>query len=267
MVEGNANINVYNDVNLVKFFYDTETKPIEQLVYIRYMMNRIDINQYNLFRQQLLNAVRCDQISAATIENLKYETNNLVAHFITYNNCFKKEVVNYEAKVVRKNVALKIIPSVFQTNLEIKSPYSQYNVGTEFNKTVFKIGFEGEFILSFNKGKWSFFINPAYSTFKTTKEYVKNDGISNNELDINYIANVDHSTIEVPLSVRHSFLLDPSSKIFLNAAYVFNIPMKLKVDFDNRENLLNGKRSVEFLNSTHLAFGAGYTYKKIGASL
>ena len=262
LVEGNANLYVYNDVNLVKFFFETETKPVEQLVSIRYMMNRVDISQYNPFRQQLLNDVRCDQTSNTQIENLKYETTDLVNHFVKYNNCFKKEVVNYDAKIVRKSFALKVTPSVFMTNLTIESPYPQYNVSTEIEKTVLKIGFEAEYILPFNKGKWSIFINPAYSTFKTTKEYMKNDGMSNDRKDINYIATVDHNTIEIPIGLRHYFLINPSSKIFLNAAYVFDVPMRSTIDFDNHENLLNGKRSIEFLNTTHLAFGVGYAYKK-----
>lgn len=263
LVEGNAKLYVYNDTNLVKFFFETESKPIEQLVSIRYLINDgNDISQYNLFRQQLYNSVRCERTPDSEIEQLKYESNALISHFVTYNNCFKTESVNYDEKIARKSFALKITPSVFQSTIDVISPHNQYNVGTTIDKTIFKIGIESEFILPFNKGKWSIFINPTYSTFKTTKNYTKNDGESNDGKDINYIATVDHTSIELPIGIRHYFLINPSSKIFINTAFVFDVPNNSTIDFDNRENLFNGQRKIDFRASTHILLGCGYSYKK-----
>ena len=180
LVNGDANLYVYSDENLTKYFYDTPQTPIEQLVRIKYIQSETEINSYNesvrennQFRQQLFNNVRCDKINEKGIENIRYDKNDLINHFTTYNSCGANAVVNFDEKVKRKSYALRITPGVYMASLSINDPATFYNVGTDVNKTIFKIGFEGEYILPFNKNMWSLFINPTYQQFDVKESYVK----------------------------------------------------------------------------------------------
>ncbi len=81
LVEGDANLYVYVDNAVQKYFFDTKTLPIEQLVQIRYLDNdNISTNYYSYYKQQLSNNVNCKN-AAAYFKNLKYDTSALTNHF------------------------------------------------------------------------------------------------------------------------------------------------------------------------------------------
>lgn len=205
LVSGNASLYSYTDGNVTKFFYEVNQKPIEQLVYIKYYLNSIDIGENNQFRQQLLNNVKCEKTSEHSIAGIDYDKRELIKHFIVYNSYNSATSINYEMKKERKVFSLKITPSINLVSLKVIDPKSQYNVSTDFKKTVFKFGIELEYTLPFNKNTWSIFTNPTYLKFDPTKHYEKNDGVSYNGQTINYIATVDYSCIEIPIGIRRYF--------------------------------------------------------------
>lgn len=121
-------------------------------------------------------------------------------------------MTNYDEKVKRKSFALKIAPGIHAAKLSVSDPGQYYNVDTEFKKTVFKIAFEAEYILPFNKGTWSVFVNPGYHTFSATNNFTRNDGFGAIGQDIHYTADAKYTSIELPLGLRHYFYLNSSSK-------------------------------------------------------
>ncbi len=111
-----------------------------------------------------------------------------------------------------------------------------------------------EYILPFNKNKWSISIEPTYQRFED-KGRSKLDKVFNEELFVS----VDYSSIELPISLRHYFFLNNDSKIFANISYSFNVKSDVSIEFERGDGIkltpLNGK------SGNNYAFGIGYKLK------
>ena len=105
----------------------------------------------------------------------------------------------------------------------------------------FRMGIEAEFILPFNRNKWSVIAEPTYQHF-TSEADLSTQRVT-----------VDYSSIEIPLGARYYFFLNDRSKAFVNVAYVLDFDMNATVDYDPSYDL-------EMRTEPNLAFGAGYTY-------
>jgi hypothetical protein len=90
------------------------------------------------------------------------------------------------------------------------------------NKSSFGFGIEAEFILPFNKNKWAISVEPTYQNFKSNMTQIVdyNSGFP----DV-FNNNINYSSIEIPLSLRHYLFLNNNSKLFINVSYVLDFPM------------------------------------------
>ena len=72
---------------------------------------------------------------------------------------------------------------------------------TDFgNKTNLRIGIETEFILPFNKNRWSILIEPTYQYFKAEKR----EEVTNVEGGIRD-TRVDYQSVDFPVGIRYYF--------------------------------------------------------------
>lgn len=262
LVEGDANLYGFSGDNLTRYFYETKDVPLEQLVYIRYyaddsngMSYKDNIKENNQFRQQLYNNVRCINTSERDLKKIIYRKSALIEHFTKFNSCSSNAVVNYEAKIKRPSFSLKITPGINLASLSISDPNRYYNKSTDMKgKTVFKIGIEGEYILPFNKNKWSIFLNPTYQKFEAEKTYVNNDGFGVLGQDLTHKVQVDYNSIEIPIGLRHNIFLNKNSKLFVNAMYVFDFSWDSSIEF-------NDNKKMEIYTRNNIALGLGYNFK------
>jgi hypothetical protein len=81
LIEGKANLYVYEDVNLNRYFYNVQDSKITQLIYKSYKRdgNRIGVN--NSFKRQLLDHLKCSAFTLKKIKNLTYKQNSLISFF------------------------------------------------------------------------------------------------------------------------------------------------------------------------------------------
>ena len=105
--------------------------------------------------------------------------------------------------------------------------------------------------MPFNKNKWAIAIEPTYQSFKSQKTTNVNN-ISGGVL----IANVDYSSVEVPVGLRHYFYLNNNSKIFINASYIFDLSSKSSIEFTRNDG--SNLNSLEIETRNNLAMGIGY---------
>lgn len=267
LIEGNATLFFYSDKTIYKYFLETKSSPIEQLIKIKYVSYEKNpgeayfddgIRENNHFRQQLYNNLKCDKISEKDFENIKYDKSSLMNIFEKYNSCMGSESsILFKEKTQKQIIAIKITPSVnLISPLKIIDPNPYYNINTSINgKAVFKIGAEFEYILPFNNNIWSFFINPAYQKYGVEKTYVKNDGFGSQGVDVTYNVIVDYSSVEIPIGIRRYFFLKNTGKIFVNAAYINNSIGNSKI------NINNGKKTLESGSSSNFAIGMGGNFK------
>ncbi|WP_299256644.1 tRNA modification GTPase [uncultured Aquimarina sp.] len=251
LVGGKSSLYQYVDGNIERYFYNKDNSNIEQLIFKRYKTNENKIGKNNRFKQQLWNDLKCSSFKMSKIENLDYKKNELVNFFIEYNNCNNQESVNFEEKQKRDLFNLTIRPRLNSSSLTIQNSVSNSRNNDFDNEIGFGFGIEAEFILPFNKNKWAISVEPTYQSFKSEKTTNVNN-ISGGVL----IANVNYSSIEVPLSLRHYFFLNNNSKIFINASYVLDINSKSSIDFARNDG--SNLDSLEIKTRRNFALGIGY---------
>jgi len=250
LVEGKATLYQYIDRNLRRYFYNNENSNIEQLIFKSYITEN-NIGTNNRFRQQLFVDLKCPNFKTSKIENIEYKKNSLVRFFTEYNKCHNSELINFESEQKGDFFNLTIRPRLNSSSLTIQNSVSNSS-DTDFeNKIGFGFGLEAEFILPFNKNKWAIAIEPTYQSFKSQKTTNVNN-ISGGVL----IANVDYSSVEVPVGLRHYFYLNNNSKIFINASYIFDLSSKSSIEFTRNDG--SNLNSLEIETRNNLAMGIGY---------
>lgn len=104
-----------------------------------------------------------------------------------------------------------------------------------------RLGLEAEFILPFNRDKWSIIVEPTYQNYKSETD-------ANEEK-----TSVDYKSIELPLGVRHYFFLNKRSKLFVNAALVIDFSLNSTITY-------RGRNLLEARSRNNIALGAGFKY-------
>ena len=251
LVEGKANLYEYTDSDLKRYFYNKTDAPIEQLIYKSYMISDLDVGKNTKFRQQLWMDLNCPNFKLSDVEKVEYKKNDLVQYFTKYSSCLTNESVEYTPKQKKDLFNLTIRSRLYNSSLAIKN--SMYNLrNTDFGKKT-RIGFgvEAEYILPFNKNKWSIAIEPSYQSFKSEKTTNVKDvsgGIQN--------VSIDYSSIEVPLTIRHYFFLNKNAKLFVNASYVIDFALKSSVEFTRNDD--SNFNTLEIKSRNNPAIGIGF---------
>ena len=270
LVEGEAVLYEYIDNDLKRFFYSIKGSDVQQLVYKRYYYGGKIATNYQ-FRQQLWSDVRCKDISMAMVENISYAAKDLKRYFIKYNRCMDPDFnVMLKEKEQRKAFHLSIRPGINQSFMTLdNNRVSNFAETIDFgNELTFRIGIELEYILPFNKNKWSIFIEPTYQSYKIDEREF--EFVPSSFLYETVMASVDYASIELPLGIRHRFFVGDQSNIFVNGALVSDIPLSstanVKTDIPRGDvfNIVD----TEIKASISLALGIGYKYKnKYGIEL
>ncbi|MFV8225633.1 autotransporter outer membrane beta-barrel domain-containing protein [Christiangramia aquimixticola] len=256
LIEGETNLYGYTDGALQRFFYSRPDSEINQLIWKKYLTRDGKITENNQFKQQLWNKVKCGDITPSQLERLKYEKESLINYFKKYNECRDADVVEFNPSGKKDFFNLNIRPRFNSSSLTITNPTSSTQ-SVEFDReSGFGVGLEAEFILPFNKNKWSLFVEPTYQSYKSERNY-KADNISGGEVD----ALVEYTSIEIPLGARHYIFLNEKSAVFANVAYVIDIDSGSEVEF---KRSFNGStvNKQELSTEANLALGVGYNYKK-----
>lgn len=152
-------------------------------------------------------------------------------------NCYAQ--VTYE-KAAFNTFNLKLRPGFNSSSLGIENsvtPSRNRNFDTELT---FRLGLECEFILGFNKNKWAIIIEPIYQYYKAGDKAVTN--LINTD--------IDYSSIELPIGVRHYLFLNDNSKVFINGLFNYDVVLNDSV------------RNLDAVSSLNFALGVGYNFNK-----
>lgn len=251
LIEGKANLYLYEDGRLKRYFYNKESPDIEQLVFKSYKITEYDLGKNNRFKQQLWNDLKCSSITMSKIDNLEYKKYSLIQFFIEFNSCSNSNFINYEEKQQKDLFNLTIRPRLNNSSLNVQnSTYSTLN--TKFgSKSSIGFGIEAEYIFPFNKNKWSIFIEPTYQNYKA-ELYADVTNVSGGKL----ASEVNYSSIEIPIGLRHCFFINNNSKVFINASYVLDFSSETSIEFRRADG--SSFNSLDINSRNNLAFGIGY---------
>lgn len=239
LIEGSANLYLYENKKVTRYFYNKENAPIEQLVYKFYEIAEQKIGENQKYKSQLWHTLKCPTLKVEKIQNLKYFKKELIDFFMAYHQCTNTAYVNYE-KIQKRNLFnLNLRLGINNSSLATRS-IALSSKDTDFrNRLSVRLGVEAEFILPFNKNKWTVIVEPTYRYF-----------ISKEELT-NQIVEIDYKSIEVPIGIRHYFFFNQKSKIFVNGSIILDIINNAKIDYEFGDDL-------EIEPISNWALGVGY---------
>ncbi len=257
LVEGLANLYVYEDGSLRRYFYRTEHSITEQLIHKNYITTDNKIGENNGYKQQLWNSLKCDNITIKNIENINYHKNDLVKIFVKYNECSNSKFINFERNEKKGIFHLTIRPGLKNSSLSVTNSgvktSSLRNLEFE-SETGFRLGIEAEYVLPIYKYKLAFFVEPTYQNYKSDVEAIYY-GVATPRKTI---INADYKSIEIPFGVRYYSFLSKSSKLFLNAALVIDIPLSSSFYDDSKETAL---MDLDIKSGSSIDIGFGYKYQ------
>ena len=272
LIDGEAKLLRYNKENFSRYFYSVNNGPVEQLIFKLYKVRKPSENSNikssiannenalaynNAYKQQLLQALKCDNLSEKDTKRLTYNEKELTTYFLKYNSCIELLYLSDEQlnRLKQKTFGLIIRPGVKFSSLIVKNEFNKFediDFGSQIN---FRIGIMLEFSLPFRKNAWSLFIEPTYQYFKAETEYLWDFHVIN---PILVTASVNYQSLQLPFGVRYYILFNKiQSKIFLNLALATDFAINSYVKFGDLENL-EIKKTVF---NTNLNFGLGYTFK------
>lgn len=269
LVEGKANLYYYYENGIEKFFYSTDKKKFEQLIYLTYLADDEDYNigkqngkeiipnvtilSDNTFRKQLLLDVNCN-VDRTVINKLNYNIYELKKYFENYNDCSN---VNY-TKFYGGNKSEFKLKTILSSNWNKVELYDNGNslYSKNFSNSIhFGFGIEIEAILPFNNNKWSVFIAPTYNRYNNTSILNGNPGslIIEQKVDIHY------NYIQLPIGFRYYFYLNKNSSIFLNPIY--NLKFAIGKNGVFYEETYDSNKEI-YNHTRNYGFGFGYNYKR-----
>lgn len=262
LLEGEAVLYSYTDGSMNKFFYSTKTIPTEQLVHVSYFReDGENVSENNVYKTQLLNNVKSSNITERDIQRLAYKKSDLINYFRKYNNIEPIAGEKNEVKTNKKLFFVKITPGVSTISSSAKDNVDK-DLNVDFDSKInFKIGAEAEYVFPFNKNKWSLFINPTYQKYQNEKNYIVASGSMIENPEIPYNVKIKYSSIQLPIGVRHYMFLNQNSKLFIDAAYSFDVSGKTKITYTNLTAGSSSKANLKSESDTNLAFGLGYSFK------
>jgi len=245
LVEGSASLLRFADGNLERFFYQVNDTT-RQLIYKKYLPESGEALENNAFRQQLWIDVRCGNTPTQVYKGIDYNKRDLMRYFKDYARCRGEEQTDYTQKKDKNIFHMKVTPGMSYSSMSLRDSYNRNKtLNMDFKNTLnFRIGIEGEFILPFNRNKWSIVVEPNYQAYSSTATLKGNSYTTTN------------NAIEIPVGVRYYSFLTNESRIFANAFVNTNLP--------RNDASVAG---FEITTTVNFMGGAGFEFKKLSAEI
>lgn len=252
LTAGSIRLYKFTEGNITRFFYETGDNNFEQLIYKPYEIESNKIAYNDDYKKQLESKLNCTSINHQEIQKLQYKEKELTDLFIKYYKCSDP---NYKEKLTKTNKGkfnLYIRPRINSSSSQFQSSNTNTNSTTP-NKMSFGCGVETEYILPYNKNKWSVVVEPTYQHYT-----------SEGTIDANYLVGgklttiINYKSIELPIGLRHYMYLNDKSKLFINAQYIIDLVMKSNIEFKRNDNTI--VNSLDVISRPNIAIGLGYNY-------
>lgn len=250
LMEGKASLYLFDDGTVRRFFYKVDDSEIKQLVYKSYLIDEDHVAKNNYFREQLYIDLKCDVIAQNEYENLSYTKNEFVRFFTKYNKCNNSDFKDLEVKEKKDLFNLTVRPRYNSSTLSLDNTLFE---GLNFDfgsKSSFSIGVEAEFILPFNKDRWSVIVEPTYQYYKG-EQTIQSSQVVGGTLT----GKVDYKSIELPIGVRRYFFVNDAFKIFANVSLVADLNLNSSVSVTRNDGSELNKLDIK--SGTNFGLGIG----------
>lgn len=248
LVEGKATLYSYSEHSLRRFFFSSGD-TVKQLIFKEYGLNgsRVGtIGTNNKFRQQLLSYLWYPG-AEKVCRNIGYYNNELVKYFKTYNTPAGDTVTAFREKQKRDIFNLNVTGGLNALSISAND-YATDVRDTDFESKINpRFGLEAEFVLPFNKNKWSIILESAYQSYSdSTAAYLGTNKIKYRIIDFGVI-------------LRHYFFLNKELQIYGEA----NLNSLFNKDFNSAITMPYLRTMTVFKNNINLGLGAGVRYNRV----
>lgn len=212
LVEGKASLYMYNEFNLIRFFYSVNDSTIQQLVHKSYQATNENLERFvgtnNNFRQQLYVDVNIPNYKY-DLTKIMYEQKELTRYFQQYNAQFEttKEVI---VKETTKKDFFKaaVMVGINHTNMKVVDVLHSINT-QDFGSFISPLfGAEFEFTLPLATNNWNILLQPVYNSTISRKIH----GIRFTD-DKPMESEFSYQGIDIPLGIRYRYSLNNKLKI------------------------------------------------------
>lgn len=273
LLEGNASLFSHTRYGREVFFYRLGDGEVKQLINKAFNPGDGKIRYNSKYKQDLWNDLKCETIPLGRIEKINYTSKDLIDFFQDYNECKGATVVLYNYVPQNKKSGefhLSVKTGLNFNSLHIYNPKKKVYVGRPGGgrvpvyypeKTIyegsdfdlsFRAGVELRYVLPYFNRKWAIFMEPTYQQYSAEKEMFPNGNLGS----------IKYSAVELPLGVRHSFFINNTSNIFLNAGagYTYSYDHATTENYNTNTSQRPGFKLENTFSL--LAFtGVGYTHK------
>lgn len=250
LMEGKASLYLFDDGTVRRFFYKVDDSEIKQLVYKSYLIDEDHVAKNNYFREQLYIDLKCDAIAQNEYENLSYTKNEFVRFFAKYNKCNNSDFKDLEVKEKKDLFNLTVRPRYNSSTMSLDNTLFE---GLNFDfgaKSSFSVGVEAEFILPFNKDRWSVIVEPTYQYYKADQTIQSSQVVGGT-----LTGKVDYKSIELPIGVRRYFFVNNAFKIFANVSLVADLNLNSSVSVARKDGSELNKLDIK--SGTNFGLGIG----------
>jgi hypothetical protein len=242
LIEGDASLYIFQGPEIRRFFFSVDSQEITQLVFKIFSTELKGIGYNYQFRQQLFTSVNCNESSAEKVRRLNYYENELRNYFIGYNKCKGQYLKIYDNSNQGDNFKLSLRPGVNLGHISLENTafaHLNYDFGV---KAGLRIGAEAEFVLPFNKQKWTLIAELSFHK------------LSNKYSDATIAIDVDYKSLELPVGIRYYMFTGKKTALFLNVKIVPCLSLKSAFSLPYGE-------SIDISTLLNYAAGAGFKYQ------
>ncbi|GLB47761.1 porin family protein [Neptunitalea lumnitzerae] len=263
LTEGEATLYYFLDKNAESFFFSKGSGAIEELVFKEYVDDSQNLRQNNAFRNQLYRNLKSSQITLKKIKGTDYKKKELIEIFELYNNSNEatekgKKKTSYKKKNSSEftfllNVRPGAMYSSFSTEREGQNSLPEVDFESKIGP---RLGVELEFVLPFNKNKWSIIVEPTYQFYKdeqTITYYGSSTMVTEYEMEL------DYASIELPVGIRYYSFLSDKTQLFYNAVFTVDLALKNELTYGGGFNYANGD-SLNTSTGTNVGLGVGVRF-------
>ncbi len=255
LIAGKANLYIYSEGGLERYFYSLDGGELEPLVYKKYRKdNKIAVN--GRFRQQLFSELNCGNLPAGDFKQIAYTGKDLQDYFIGYNECEGADY--YEIREERKGVEFNLYlkAGIDHYELSILSGMNAGGANVDLDPGL-RFGAEAEFIMPFNRNKWALFGEALYGRHQLKDEHIQS-GFPTAPTET--WLSMDLQFVSLAGGIRHYLFLNQTSKLFINAAITFDVPIKSEVVFDRGDSYELDAELDDASTDAYINLGVGYNY-------
>lgn len=258
LVAGDASLYFYQNNNFRRFFYSIDNSEILPLVYKKYKLNNSTISENVSYKKTLFDNLKCGDINTNSIRDVRYSQDDMVAIFSEYNMCKSGDNFVYQDEPSSGKFAVRAKLGMSFNQLEVKFDSGiiiEDRQSATFSEEIGpRFGLEVEYVLPFNKNKWSMFLEPTFLSYSSSADIRIERQISVFE----DTATIDYKVIELPLGFRHYMYLNNESKLFVNVALVISFDLSDNIDYGDES--LGAGNDPEINSGSSLLIGFGYEF-------